>query len=716
MHVISDFEMSSRGRDTNRELEELKYMYYRDLRDKRVKIPSSGGYSLCPYCLGGRRKEYDIEGLIAHSSHIGRGSRSATLRDKARHLGLLIYLERYGDTNEKFRSRRRSRERFQGRTSPPLLGEPAPLDRNDTQETHSAEREVEEIEKLIEDGVVCEKAAGKTVEAIVDPSAMDTSGRRPHKNSVPSFPTHSTRHERYKRKANEDPIVYPWMVIVANLPVEFKNSKYVGESGRKLKEEWISQGYNPVKVHPLWNHGGHSGYAVVEFGKDWAGFNNAMIFEKAFEVNHHGKRDWYTRRPRGDKLYAWIARNEEFLSKGLIGEYLRKNGDLKSLSEIEAEETRKGSMLVFNLENQLVVKSKKCEQMEKKLSKTEVLLGRVMKQKEDMTEKFNNEMKTMQEKAYDELQTILTQHQERKSSLEAHRHELKKREKELQLREALNETEKRNLDYQKEMNERAILEQKKADENMMKLAEEQKKEKEQLHARIIELETKLNQKQALELEIERMKGALEVMRHMNEEGDMEALNKKNSIEKELKDKEEELDHLGNMTESLIIMERNTNDEVQGARKELISGLQGLRSSRASICVKRMGDLDEKPFYVAAKKKYSVKEAGEKAVQFCSLWDDYLRDPSWHPYKIIMDGENAKEIIDVNDEKLTSLKKELGDEVYNAVTKALNEMNEYNPSGRYPLPELWNAKQQRKATLREGVAHLINQWRRHRSKS
>lgn len=381
---------SSRGKDTNREFEELKYKYYRDLRDKRVEIPSSGRYSLCPYCLDGRRKEYDIEDLIAHSSRIGRGSKSATFRDKAKHLGLLKYLERYGDTNEKLRSRRRSLDRFQSPKSRCLVEEPSFLDSNDTHETHSAERDVTEIEKLIEDGVVCEKAAGKTVEAIFDPSAMDTSGKHPPKNFVPNFPTRSTHHERYKRKANEDHIVYPWMVIVANLPVEFKNGKYVGESGKKLREEWISQGYNPVKIHPLWNHRGHSGYAIVEFGKDWTGFNNAMMFEKAFEVNHHGKRDWNTRKPRGDKLYAWIARNEDFLSIGLIGEYLRKNGDLKSLSEIEAEETRKGSMLVSNLENQLVVKSKKCEQMEKKLSKTEILVGRVMKQKEDMTEKFNN--------------------------------------------------------------------------------------------------------------------------------------------------------------------------------------------------------------------------------------------------------------------------------------------------------------------------------------
>lgn len=54
----------------------------------------------------------------------------------------------------------------------------------------------------------------------------------------------------------------------------------------------------------------------------------------------------------------------------------------------------------------------------------------------------------------------------------------------------------------------------------------------------------------------------------------------------------------------------------------------------------MGDLDEKPFHIAAKNKYSRKEAEVKAIEFCSLWEDHLRDPNWHPYKVIENGENA----------------------------------------------------------------------------
>lgn len=93
--------------------------------------------------------------------------------------------------------------------------------------------------------------------------------------------------------------------------------------------------------------------------------------------------------------------------------------------------------------------------------------------------------------------------------------------------------------------------------------------KEQLHKRIIELEANLDQKQALQLQIERLRGSIEVMRLMNEEGDVEAKKKLQSIQEEIKESEEELDSLETLNQALIIKERLTNDEVQEARKELI---------------------------------------------------------------------------------------------------------------------------------------------------
>lgn len=69
---------------------------------------------------------------------------------------------------------------------------------------------------------------------------------------------------------------------------------------------------------------------------------------------------------------------------------------------------------------------------------------------------------------------------------------------------------------------------------------------------------------------------------------------------------------------------------------------------------------------------------------------------------------VQEFIDDEDEKLKGLKKELGDEAYNAVASALIEINEYNPSGRYITSELWNYSEGRKATLKEGVEFLLKQ--------
>ncbi|CAH2056944.1 unnamed protein product [Thlaspi arvense] len=69
-----------------------------------------------------------------------------------------------------------------------------------------------------------------------------------------------------------------------------------------------------------------------------------------------------------------------------------------------------------------------------------------------------------------------------------------------------------------------------------------------------------------------------------------------------------------------------------------------------------------------------------------------------------------EVIDEEDDKIKYLKQECGDEVYEAVTKALEELNEYNPNGQCPILELWNRNERRKAKLVEGIAQILKQWK------
>ena len=68
----------------------------------------------------------------------------------------------------------------------------------------------------------------------------------------------------------------------------------------------------------------------------------------------------------------------------------------------------------------------------------------------------------------------------------------------------------------------------------------------------------------------------------------------------------------------------------------------------------------------------------------------------------------QEVINEDDSKLKELKSQWGEAVYGAVVDALLEINEYNPSGRYAVSELWNFKQGRKASLKEAIQCIIQQ--------
>ncbi|KAI4383850.1 hypothetical protein MLD38_009646 [Melastoma candidum] len=502
--------------------------------------------------------------------------------------------------------------------------------------------------------------------------------------------------------------VWPSMGVVANIKTDLKDGRHVAESGTQLRNEFTTKGFNPVRVHPLWNRFGHTGFSIVEFSKDWAGFRDAMAFDAYFRDKNAGKSDYRFFEERGDTLFGWIAQEDDFHSGNPIGHYLRDNGDLKTISSQEAEERRKTSTLLSDLKNTLETKKADLSEMKTKYRETKSSLQKLVHEKDLMIDAYNAEVKKLEDVARNQLDRIGQSHEKFMKQLKDQKESLRLEEELLGKRQVSYEGERKRLKHDKEMIDKAILEQRKADEKVFRLAEQHKKAKEELRQKIIKLEKELDAKQSLELEIERLRGHREIMKHIKDDGD-ETAKKMQEMTQSLEEKEEELDDLHALSQALIMKENAANTELQEARKALIVAF-GKVTSRSFIGVKYMGELDNKPFLEAAKMKFNKEEAVLKATEVCSLWESHLKDPNWYPLKTIQVGEEHKEIIDEDDEKLRELKEEYGDEAVKAVTTAYMEINQYNPSGRYLTPELWNRQEERKATLKEGVTHLLKQWK------
>nr|KYP48518.1 hypothetical protein KK1_029811 [Cajanus cajan] len=521
---------------------------------------------------------------------------------------------------------------------------------------------------------------------------------------------------------SEKQFVWPWTGIVVNIPTrQTEDGRFVGESGSKLRDEYRSRGFNPRRVRTLTNFWGHSGTAVVEFNKNWTGLDSALAFERAYELDHHGKKDWFANTWQKSGIYAWVAQADDYKMNNIIGERLRKMGDIRTIPELMEDEARKHDILVSSLNNSLQVKKKQLKEVEEKYNESSCRMDIVMGEVDKLTQNHNQEMKKIHSSATQHFQNIFNGHERLKLQLESQKRELELRRIELEKREARNESERKKLEDEMMENalrnsslEMAILEQHKAGENVLKLAADQKRQKEQLHAKIIQLEKQLDVKQNLELEIQQLKGKLNFMNHMEGDGDSEVLNKVDVIHKVLREKEQSLRDLDALNQTLIIKERQSNDELQEARKALINGIKEI-SCRANVGVKRMGELDIRPFLEAMKEKYNDEDAEDRASELCSLWEEYIKDPDWHPYKITIIEGKHQEIIDDGDEKLKGLKNEMGEAVYKAVVTALTEINTYNPSGRYITTELWNYEEGKTATLQEGVKLLLMQWNLHKQR-
>jgi hypothetical protein len=73
---------------------------------------------------------------------------------------------------------------------------------------------------------------------------------------------------------------------------------------------------------------------------------------------------------------------------------------------------------------------------------------------------------------------------------------------------------------------------------------------------------------------------------------------------------------------------------------MLQGFQELSVGRTIIGIKRMGELDPKAFGNACKKSLSKDDAELVSATLCSKWDAEIRNPNWHPFRVVVINEKA----------------------------------------------------------------------------
>uniref|UniRef100_A0A0D9VW21 Factor of DNA methylation 1-5/IDN2 domain-containing protein n=1 Tax=Leersia perrieri TaxID=77586 RepID=A0A0D9VW21_9ORYZ len=521
----------------------------------------------------------------------------------------------------------------------------------------------------------------------------------------------------YKPPENEEKYVWPWMGILVNLPTELKEKGSVGEAEERLRAEFSR--FRPRQVIILWNSNEQVGYAIIKFSENWNGLKDTLAFEKHFNVEKYGKMDWNKRNCRRDDIYGWVARTDDYNSLGPTGEYLRKNGELKGVCDLEHEGHQRTGRRVDYFARKIEEKNKHLEELMFMNNQNGMKLHRIMEENNQLVEEHNKNIKELQKDAFQDSKRIRSENLKLYAELQTKKHEIDQRCKELDYLSTKTNVDRAKLITEKLKNAKendllnlANLKQKKADEELLRLVEKHKREKEDALKKQFELEKKLDSKQKLELEREQLKGKLEVMKQMGSEEDATLKKKFNELREQL----EEMESMKSLNEALVMKDKRANDELEDAKKELIIGFETTAGAGSNIGVKKVGTLDETAFYNACKKKMPKCDLRAKPA-LCSKWQDELRKPGWYPFNVIETDGQKKKKINEDDEKLHALRMEFGDEAYNVVVKALVEMNEYNPSGnvRFPIPELWNFKENRIAPIPEVVGYMVKQWKTHKNK-
>ncbi|KAL2468411.1 XH/XS domain-containing protein [Forsythia ovata] len=148
-------------------------------------------------------------------------------------------------------------------------------------------------------------------------------------------------------------IVKPWTVIVANLPVRIENNIRVDNCSINLERRWKRQGYLINTFQPLYDYRGHSGFALLQFARDFDGLKSAFQFDISFIQKRRGKAEWDEASEHTNDLFAWMASEEDYNKNDIVGYNLTNSKDLTSAPNIQMQEARHYRMVLYNLRESL---------------------------------------------------------------------------------------------------------------------------------------------------------------------------------------------------------------------------------------------------------------------------------------------------------------------------------------------------------------------------
>ncbi|GER49462.1 XH/XS domain-containing protein [Striga asiatica] len=251
--------------------------------------------------------------------------------------------------------------------------------------------------------------------------------------------------------AKPEHYIWPFYGIVTNVQNESKNFSTEEECSYWMKK--FSR-YRPSTIQVF----REVDQVVMRFDSD--SYLDAMEFEKWFQAQGHDRKEW-----------------DDYKSEGIVGDYLRSNGELKMISEL----TKKRNSIVSDLVEEIDLKNENLCQLQIKYNEKTLSLTRMLEEKDELHHTFCEETRKLQRIAREHIKRVLVEQEMLNLELENKKRRLDSWSKELNKLEAATERERLKLEEERQKNDKrnislqmATEEQKKADENVLRLVEDQK--------------------------------------------------------------------------------------------------------------------------------------------------------------------------------------------------------------------------------------------------